>query len=244
MPYHSFYKPQGRARAHRSRPETHATRYTNGNNTSNGSSSGEKVAQAAREFTADGDHRYFVIDTQPMKVDIPSVQRPKRDTTPPNSTETKRHKKAKRMHEGNLPAGEGFEDISGEVDAKLREKEEKRKRKEEKKRKRESEITQDTTATGPAVSPTETHKPKKKKHKHGAEGLENVGAKSRTLRDYDEAQGEESKKRKKKNQKHSHSEDQSGRGGSKKRAGVEDGESESGEGKNKRKKRRKDSGEH
>ena len=123
-------------------------------------SSGNTTSEAPEQ----GDNPYFVIDTKPMKVDIPGVQAPKRSATPPSSSE-KKHKKAKKLHDGALPAGEGFEDISEEVEAKLKEKEEKKKRKQEKKRKRETDSgsTEKIEESGDAVA----EKPsKKKKVKH------------------------------------------------------------------------------
>ena len=112
------------------------------------------------EEAEQGKNPYFVVDTEPMKLNIPGVRPPKRDTTPPDSSE-KKHKKAKKVHDGTLPAGEGFEDISKEVDAKLKEKEEKKKHKEKKKRKRES--SGGAPKTEPSTAPETSSKKKKAK---------------------------------------------------------------------------------
>ena len=115
----------------------------------------------------EGDNPYFVVDTKPTPVNLPGMtQLPaKRGASPEEEpVESKKHKKAKRKHDGEIPKveqGVEFEDISGEVDARLKAKEEKLKRKKEKKRKRES--GEEPLVSG--VLSTSTEKPKKKKHK-------------------------------------------------------------------------------
>ena len=153
----------------------------------------------------------FVVDTQPMKVDLPEMPKKKR---------------AKRSHKGDLPIGDEGEDISAEVDAKLKEKREKKKhRKEEKKRKRDSddakpkkkhkdETAQDESekvngsngaGEGDFVLKAEaretasrdgTHdgQPKRKKQKHEGDGSPSL---KRVVSDGDEAVDEEGKKKKK-----------------------------------------------
>ncbi len=146
--------------------------------TTNGNSKEVKSEEADQE----GDNPYFVIDTKPTPVNIPGIQNqpPKRSVSPALEViEGKKHKKAKRKHEGDLPNakdgnGVQFEDISDKVDARLKEKEEKRKRKEEKKRKRESEGEPPAPAVtaqsnDDADASAEAHKPEKKKTKHGDE---------------------------------------------------------------------------
>ena len=109
----------------------------------------------------------FVVDTQPMKVDLPEhMQRTGRN-----------NKKAKTNHEGNGPLGHETEDISAEVDAKVKEKREKKKhRKEEKKRKRESddEEEEDSKKKSKSASTEEETKQAKRKEPEGGEGGDQV----------------------------------------------------------------------
>ena len=131
-----------------------------------------------------GENPHFVIDTEPTPVNLPGIShKPSKRDQPPSQegTANPKHKKAKKNHEGPLPEGDAtdavqFEDITGEVEARLKEKDEKLKRKEKKKRKRESEgepavssITVDKTEGTSEVS----EKPKKKKSKH--EDRESLG---------------------------------------------------------------------
>ena len=138
--------------------------------------------EKAEAPTPDGDNPFFVIDTKPTPVNLPGMttQPVKRSASPPGSTEAKKHKKAKKHHEGELPISEDaanveFEDISGEVDARMKEREEKRKRKEEKKRKRDSEGDQieaaevHATSSDTPAAGVETEKPKMKKAKNSNE---------------------------------------------------------------------------
>ncbi len=141
-------------------------------------SHGKAMDEEAKAPTPEGDNPFFIIDTKPTPVNLPGIttQPVKRSASPPGSTEAKKHKKAKKYHEGELPTSEDaakveFEDISGEVDARMKEREEKRKRKEEKKRKRESEGDQTEGAEAHATSSdtpaaaVELEKPKMKKAK-------------------------------------------------------------------------------
>lgn len=138
---------------------------------------GNATKEKPQEATPQGDNPYFVIDTKPTPVNLPGMpnQPTKRSISPPPSASSKKHKKAKKRHDGELPKGEEtekveLEDISEEVDARLKDKEEKRKRKEEKKRKRESNDSTSaveasgTNAEDPAMA-VEVEKPKKKKAK-------------------------------------------------------------------------------
>ena len=120
--------------------------------TTNGKSSTEKVQEAVdsvNAFTAavsEGENPYFVVDTKPSPVNIPGLplQPLKRSASPPEPVEAKKNKKAKKKHDGAMPKGEDApqvktEDISEQVDARMREKEEKRKMKEKKKRKQDAD---------------------------------------------------------------------------------------------------------
>lgn len=95
---------------------------------------------------ASGDNPYFVIDTNPTPVHIPGMPNghTKRSSTDRALSELTEEKKSKKVKTKHTVSGEEtkveLEDISEEVDARLKEKEDKRKRKEEKKnRKRELE---------------------------------------------------------------------------------------------------------
>ena len=143
-----------------------------GDATTNGQASAEKVQEPIPE----GDNPYFIVDTKPTPVNIPgmSSQAPKRSASPPEAVEVKKHKKSKKTHDGDLPKGEDpqevkTEDISEQVDARMKEKEQKRKMKEEKKRKRASEGEHAATAeksqatVEPSAVAAESERPKKKK---------------------------------------------------------------------------------
>ena len=208
----------------------------------NGEATETKLAGATSEALGEDDNPYFVVDTKPMKVDLPGIPAPKRSATPSGSTEIKEPKRVKKSHEGELPTGEGFEDISAEVDAKLKEKEEKRKHKEEKKRKRETGGAHESAVALMARASGDTDSPmnkKKKKHKDSTED-----AKAETdvaLENGDDVGAEVVEQPKKKKPKHSNDERLPDRRTTKKRAGEEDGEIEDGD-KKKKKKRKKDDG--
>ena len=142
--------------------------------TTNGQTSTEKAEEAKPE----GDNPYFVIDTNPTPVNIPgmSFQSPKRSAVFPEAVEAKKHKKAKKKHDGEMPKGEDTqqvktEDISDQVDARMKEKEKKRRMKEEKKRKRESDgepaaaVEEPESTAKPSAILAEAERPKKKKNK-------------------------------------------------------------------------------
>ena len=167
--------------------------------------------EKAKAPTPEGDNPFFIIDTKPTPVNLPGIvtQPVKRSASPPASTEAKKH------HEGEMPKSENaakveYEDISGEVDARMKEKEEKRRRKEEKKRKRESEgnqiegaeahaISSDTPAADVAV---EKPKTKKAKKSNGEQLADRTAANKRSGEGMEEAadrEGKKTKKRKKSN---------------------------------------------
>ena len=186
----------------------------------NGQTGTGKVKRASPE----GDNPYFIIDTKPTPVTVPgmSSQHLKRSASPLEAVEGKKHKKVKNKHDGEMPKEEDtqdvkFQDISEQVDARMKEKEKKRKMKEEKKRKRESEGEQAAAAeeSQPAAEPpavtAEAETPKKKKQKQ-----------------------------KKKKVKGSEDEPLPDRRASKKRLGEGDGEAEDGEGKKKKKRKKND----
>lgn len=131
-------------------------------------------AAMVKEAAPEGDNPYFVIDTKPTPVHLPDMFNPPTKRGPPSPQEASNgsmQKKHKKKHSGDLPKpdaanGVEFEDISEEVDARMKEKEEKRKRKEEKKRKRESgsdHATSSVAAPEANDASVEDPKPKKKK---------------------------------------------------------------------------------
>ena len=157
-----------------------------------------------QEATPEDEAPAFFIDTNPTPVNIPGISNHpvKRGASPPKPAESKKHKKAKKKHEGELPKGEAspaveFEDISGEVDARMKEKEEKRKRKEEKKRKRLSEGEAAAVVEANDAA-DEAEKPRKKKSKKSdVEALVDKTASKKRTGEADDEDGKKSKKRKK-----------------------------------------------
>jgi hypothetical protein len=145
----------------------------------------------------------FVIDVNPTPVNLPGMnnESPKRGVPRTDNGEGRRVKKAKMNHtdEKDKPPSlkeekVEFEDISQEVEARLKAKEEKRKRK-EKKRKKHADIISETVAPD-AVEEPERPKKKKVKKNHDAPE-ETTEAKKRNGLESDEGQGERKKKRKK-----------------------------------------------
>lgn len=153
----------------------------------------------------------FFVDINPTPVNLPGMKAklPKRSSSPPEQVEEKKPKKAKRKHIGDLPGttdGKSleFEDISEEVDSRLREKEEKRKRKEEKKRKRDSGgVSNEDKALG-LTNAVEEEIPKKKKSKKANEDVNTKTTESKKRQGLDEADEhrEGKTKKRKKNKEH------------------------------------------
>lgn len=165
----------------------------------------EQEATPLQEATPEDEQPAFFIDTNPTPVNIPgfSNQPKKRSASPPEPVAGKKHKKVKKSHDGELPKGEDpqvveFEDISGEVDARMKEREEKRRRKEEKKRKRLSEGETAAISEAPDTAGA-IEKPKKKKSKKsGDESLaDRTMSKKRAGEDAGEVGDEDGKQKKK-----------------------------------------------
>ena len=178
--------------------------------TTNGQASAEKVQEA----TPEGDNPYFVIDTEPSPVNIPGISfQPLKRSVFPEAVETKRHKKAKTKHDGEIPNDEDTpevktDDITEQVDARMREREVKRKRKEDKKRKRESEDEPAVSSQAsqfvaePSATVVEVENPKKKKKKKAKKSEEEpladrTASKKRLGEDDREEEDGRKKKRKK-----------------------------------------------
>lgn len=146
----------------------------------NGANSGSENEPHAAKATENNkaEDQMFFIDSNPTPVNLTSAAKysAKRKATP-EPVEANISKRQKKKHsdqsakldgadkEVDEPAEVEFEDISGEVDARLKEKEERRKRKQqvegEKKRKRESEGSSALVAEAPST--VGLSKPKKKK---------------------------------------------------------------------------------
>ncbi|MCJ1404268.1 hypothetical protein MMC11_007493, partial [Xylographa trunciseda] len=179
-----------------------AAKTANGEGSGSGSGSGSDVAPPptktngahphkrpegvkSEEDEKDGANPYFVVDTNPTPVNLPGIShnaaKRRSSTEAPVEPVGVKAKKAKTGHEGNVPNGTEkrveFEDISGEVDTRMKEKDEKRKRKEEKKRKRESGQSVDAE---PAVESDNPNKKKKKSKKlEGEVEAVKIGSKKR-----------------------------------------------------------------
>lgn len=116
-------------------------------NSTNGHAEVEQAQEESHELHDESGKPAFFIDVNPTPVDLPPMKDklPKRGASSPETAEGKKHKKIKKKHTGNLPDTTDensieYEDISQEVDARLKEKEERRKRKEEEKKRKEEEI--------------------------------------------------------------------------------------------------------
>ncbi len=152
------------------------------------------------ETDVKGDKPVFFVDTKPTPVNLPGVpHRPsKRESLPPEPVEAKKAKKQKQKHIGDLPANVEFEDISLEVDARMKEKEEKRKTK-EKKRKRDTEGSSLVAEEASAVADVEKPRKKKAKKADGDVPADEVDSKKRQGENGEEAgDGEEKVKKKRK----------------------------------------------
>ena len=142
----------------------------------------EETPAKDTDVQTEGDNPFFIIDTKPTPVNIPGhLSSPSKREADVEVDEGKASKKSKTKHSGDFPAApqqtEQTEDISAEVDARMREKEERRKRKEERKRKRESEKSDGAVAAESAepiavASGGDGEKPEKKRYKlkHSANG--------------------------------------------------------------------------
>lgn len=170
--------------------------------------SGQSEAAKSEDEKADDSNPYFVVDTKPTPVNLPGLshQPAKRasEVDSPAEPAFKSSKKVKTKHDEEISNPHEkrveFEDITGEVDARMKGKEEKRKRKEEKqKRKRESEESVEAHAVA------NNDKPKKKKSKRvdGESGVNGSASKKRHGSSDVEAAGEDGAKKKKKKSKKS-----------------------------------------
>lgn len=181
--------------------------------TINGQDEGPKE-ESSTVRSANGDVTYekqeplFVIDVNPTPVSLTgiAIKSPKRGSSPGEIDEGQEVKKAKTHHiDGEGPSPEIFEveyeDISQEVDARLKEKEEKRKRKKDKKRLRGEDITSDIAAPDATTTAEEPGRPKRKKKKLRQNHdmyVEATRTKKRSGAEGDESQGGRKNKRHKK----------------------------------------------
>lgn len=125
----------------------------------NGKKPESENAEAKDEEMGDAAQPSFYIDTNPTPVNLPFSEKnsSERPTSVSERLKESKSKKSKKAHDGELPAAPAqgkieTEDISAEVDARMKEKEEKRLRKEEKKRKKEASAAE-TDATGIVKEP-------------------------------------------------------------------------------------------
>lgn len=168
---------------------------------------------------------YFVIDVNPTPVNLPGMpMKPlKRSATTPEREESKKHKKAKIKHvndnqhevsvNGNTVVE--FEDISQEVDERIKAKEEKRKQKAKKRKKSEDEsvapkdntiVTEETEQMKkPSADdfphkqdPSEAEEPKKKKLKKANGATANISPSKHEQADDLSRETEQPKKKKRK----------------------------------------------
>ena len=166
-----------------------------------------KRKKATDETATNGENACFVVDVKPTPVNLTGLttKSPKRSASPHESLQQEKPKKAKKKHKGDLPQstdnqglGVEFEDISQEVDARLKEKEAKRKRKGEKKRKREP--ADSLTAPAESSVAVEVEPPIKKKSKKTKDNVlvdKSISRKRQGTED-EEGQREGKKKKRKK----------------------------------------------
>lgn len=178
----------------------------------NGHAQVEDTQEKSHEEQDESEKPAFFIDVNPTPVDLPPMKAksPKRGASSPEPVEDKKkHKKIKKKHAGDLPGttdGKSveYEDISQEVDARLKEKEEKRKHKtKERKHRRSSGDSAAVEAETPSAA-TKPEKPKKKKLKktdnsdlsHAPEVTDSASKKRQGV-DGDNEHGEGKKKKRK-----------------------------------------------
>lgn len=145
------------------------------------------------------------VNPTPMNLERATIKSLKRGSSPDDNNEGKKPKKTKTRHiddEESSPLAEAeveFEDISQEVDARLKEKEEKRKRKKEKKRKSTDIISDGAAPDAINIAEGAPRSKKKKKLRHNHDALvEASKVKKRSGAGSDEGQGERRKKKHKK----------------------------------------------
>lgn len=151
----------------------------------------------------------FFVDTKPTPVNLPFTAKPtsKRPSLEPEPLKEVTAKKLKEKHDGDIPNAPEpgqmeKEDISAEVEKRMKEKEEKRRKKhelnKEKKRKRETEGSS-ALAADPATAVVESKKPKKKSKKdHSTKEAEEASKKRPSDTANVSADGEAIKKKRKK----------------------------------------------
>lgn len=172
---------------------------------------GTKPAEAKSiEEDAESAQPAFFVDTNPTPVNLAfaTSQPPKRASPDPEPAEEVKTKKTKRKHNGETPAAPApgqleTEDITAEVDKRMKEKEERRQRKEEeKKEKKRKRGTEDSSALAAETSmpAAEAEKPKKKKSKksHDTKEAEEASKKRPAEDEEGLVDGEDKKKKRKK----------------------------------------------
>jgi len=183
----------------------------------NGHSQAAKVADTktaepkpAQEAT-ESEQPAFFVDTKPTPVNLPLAftKCSKRMSPDPEPTEEATPKKMKKKHDGDIPAAPKpgqieTEDISAEVNKRMKDKEERRKLKEEqKKEKKRKRDTEDSSQPAAEASSTvvEGETPKKKKSKKNPDAKEVEEASKKRPADDQEA-GDDGEGKKKKRKQH------------------------------------------
>ena len=190
-------------------------------NTKGTSAPASAPASNVQEKTSQDDSAIFSLDPKPTPVNLTKMRNgfshdeaPLTEKNADEVSKEKKSKKRKTTHQGPLPEAPQFEDISAEVDARMKEKEEKRKQRElnraqkklEKKRKRESgdsAVSNGVEEIAAMDAPVETAaKPKKKRSKKAKNDgeINDESPKKRVSeeRDLPNEEGKKSSKRRKK----------------------------------------------
>ncbi|MCJ1467734.1 hypothetical protein MMC07_006359 [Pseudocyphellaria aurata] len=159
--------------------------------------------KTTEEMVANGERYAIDVNPAPVFPAGPTHKSPKRSAHPTEPLEQEKPKKAKKKHKGALTKGTDiptieFEDISQEVDARMKEKEAKRKRNQEKKRKR---VSDDSPVALVESSDDAEVEPLRKKQLRKSEDkvlVDRSISKKRHDANDDEGQGEGKKRRRKK----------------------------------------------
>ena len=168
------------------------------------------IARSPTEDATPGkENPFFFVDVKPTPVHLTgiAIESPKQDSILRDHDAGKKIKQAKTATPNDNEVlstpkkiAVEFEDISQEVDARLKVKEEKRKRKKDKKRKKDNEITSGN-APEAAITAEEPGRPNKKKKLRQDHDVptEVTETKKRHGAESEQGQGETRKKRRKKN---------------------------------------------
>lgn len=169
----------------------------------------DTVESAAGDATSEKENPFFVIDVNPTPVHLPGItmKSPKRGASFGDNDLGKKIKKKKARHTNDNEESSfaeklavELEDISQEVDERLKKREEKRKLKLDKKRKKGIEISPEIMVPDVTTTAEQPGRPKKKrKSRENHDALvEATDTNKRDRVDNDQGQSESKKKRRKK----------------------------------------------